>query len=87
MYMYIYIYMCIYIYIYIYIHRIAQNFGGENFGEFGETNAICQYFTQPNSRFTKVPNVSCCIFANIFLIKKYIYITLSHFRSKGKASA
>ena len=24
-------------------YRIAQNFGGENFSEFGETNAIRQY--------------------------------------------
>ena len=27
---------------------IVQNSGGGNFGEFGETNVICQYFTQPN---------------------------------------
>ena len=34
-------------------YRTAQNFGGENFsGEFSETNAIRQYFTQQNSRFT-----------------------------------
>ena len=31
-------------------YRIAQNSGGENFGEFGETNTIHQYFTQPNYR-------------------------------------
>ena len=47
----------------------SANFGGENFGKFGETNVICQYFTQPNSRFTKVANVSYCKFANIFLAK------------------
>ena len=41
----------------------------ENFGEFGKTNVIRQYFTQPNSRFTKVANVSYCKFANIFLAK------------------
>ena len=51
------------------LYRIAQNFGGENFGEFGETNIIHQYFTQLNSRFTKVANVSCCKSANIFLAK------------------
>ena len=44
---------------------IAQNFGGENFGEFGKTNVIHQYFTQPNSRFTKVANVSYRKFVNI----------------------
>ena len=40
---------------------------GEHFGEFGKTNVICQYFAQPNSRFTKVANVGYCKFANIFL--------------------
>ena len=45
---------------------ITQNFGGENFGE---TNVIRQYFTQPNSRLTKVANVSYCKFVNIFLTK------------------
>ena len=30
------------------IYCIAQNFGGENFGKFGEWSVICQYFTQPN---------------------------------------
>ena len=44
---------------------------GENFGEFCKTNAIHQYFTQPNSRFTKVANVSYCKFANIFLDKTH----------------
>ena len=34
---------------------IAQICGGEDFGKF-EPNAIHQYFTQPNSRFTKVAN-------------------------------
>ena len=32
----------------MYVHRIAQNGGGENFGEFGESGAICQSFTHPN---------------------------------------
>ena len=41
----------------------------QNFGEFGKINAIRQYFTQPNSKFTKVANVSYCKFANIFLAK------------------
>ena len=39
---------------------------GENFGK---PNTICQYFTPPNSRFTKVAmlaNVSYCKFTNIF---------------------
>ena len=40
---------------------------GENFGEFGKTNIIRQYFTLPNSRFIKVAKVSYCKFANIFL--------------------
>ena len=35
-------------------YRIAQNGGGENFGEFGKSNVIHQYFTQPNSRSTEV---------------------------------
>ena len=52
-------------------YRIAQNSGGGNFDEFGKTNAICQYFTLPNSRFTKVADVSYCKFANIFLAKTY----------------
>ena len=30
------------------------------FSEFGITNFICQYYTQPNSRFTEVANVSYC---------------------------
>ena len=47
-------------------YHIMRNSGG---GEFGKTNVICQYFTQPNSRFTKVANVSYCKFANIFLTK------------------
>ena len=47
----------------------AKFWRGENFGEFGETNAIRQYFTQPNSMFTKVANVSYCKFVNIFLTK------------------
>ena len=38
---------------------------GENFGGFGERNAIRQCFTQPNSRFTTVANVSYCKIANI----------------------
>ena len=46
-----------------------QNSGEENFGEFGKKNVILQYFTQPNSVFTKVANVSYCKFANIFLTK------------------
>ena len=50
-------------------YHIAQNFGTKNYGEFGEMNAIRQYFTQPNSRFTKVAKVSNCKFANIFLTK------------------
>ena len=50
-------------------YRIEQNFGGENFGEFGKTIVICQYFTQPNSRFTIVTNGSYCKFANAFLAK------------------
>ena len=37
--------------------RMAQNFGKGKLGEFVKLNAICQYFTQPNSRFTKVANV------------------------------
>ena len=52
---------------------------GGNFGEFGEPNTIYQYFTQPNSRFTKVANVSYCKFANIFprqtLIHQKFYAT------------
>ena len=31
---------------------------GEYLGKFGKTSIICQYFTQLNSRFTKVANVS-----------------------------
>ena len=46
-----------------------QNSGEENFGEFGKKNVILQYFTQPNSVFTKVANVSYCKFANTFLAK------------------
>ena len=38
----------------LYNYRIVQNLGGENFGEFGKLNTIHQYFTPPNSRFTKV---------------------------------
>ena len=41
----------------------------ENFGGFGETSVIRQNFTQPNSRFTKVSNVSYCKLTNIFLAK------------------
>ena len=44
----------------------SANFGGENFGEFGEMNVICQYFTHPNSRFTKVANISYCKFHQHF---------------------
>ena len=33
-----------------FVYCIAQNGGGGNFGEFGETNVIRQYFTQPNYR-------------------------------------
>ena len=45
-------------------YQIVQNFGRENFGKL---NAIRQYFTPPNSRFTKVATyVSYCKFANIF---------------------
>ena len=47
-------------------YRIAEIFGGENFGRCGKRNAIRQYFTQPNSRFTTVANVSYCNFANTF---------------------
>ena len=53
------------------MYRIVQNFGGEHFGEFGKTNVIRQYFTQPTSRFTKVGNGSYCTFANIFLVKTH----------------
>ena len=49
-----------------FMYRIAQNFGGENFGK---TIIICQYFTQPNFRFTIVTNGSYCKFTNIFLAK------------------
>ena len=48
---------------------IAQNFGRGKLNKFGEMNVICQYFAQPNSRFTKVANVSYCKFANAFLTK------------------
>ena len=54
---------------------------GENFGKFGEMNAICQYFIQPNSRSTKVANVSNCKFANIFLAKTHKTIDLPKFTS------
>jgi len=27
---------------------MVQNWGGENFGELGKLNVICQYFTKPN---------------------------------------
>ena len=48
----------------------SAKFGrGKNFGEFGKTNVIHQYFIQPVSRFTKVANVRYCKFANIFLAK------------------
>ena len=47
-------------------YRIAQNFGRE---KLGEMNVIRQYFTQPNSRFIKVANVSYCKFAKFFLAK------------------
>ena len=42
----------------------AQILAGEIFDELNVTH---QYFTQPNSRFTKVANVSFCKFVNIFL--------------------
>ena len=35
-------------------YRIAQNFGGESFGEFGEFSVICQSFTLP-----KMPLENC----------------------------
>ena len=35
------------------------------------TTAEREYFTQPNSRFTKRANVSYCKFANIFLTKTH----------------
>ena len=44
----------------------AQNSGRQ---EFGKKNVIGQHFTQPNSIFTKVANVSYCKFINIFLTK------------------
>ena len=40
----------------------------ENFGKFGEMNHS-PIFYQPNSRFTKVADVSYCKFVNIFLAK------------------
>ena len=43
-----------------YSYSIAQNFGGENFGK---TNVIRQYFTQPNYRFTKVANINSPTFS------------------------
>ena len=45
-------------YVSFFIHCIAQNLGGGNFGDFGETNTIHQYFTQPNYWFTKVADVN-----------------------------
>ena len=39
---------------------IAKFWQGRNFGKFGKTNVTHQYFTQSNSRFTKVANVSYC---------------------------
>ena len=54
----------------IYVRTVQSKIlAGENFGKFGKTNIILQYFTQPNSRFTKVANVSYCKFTNIFLAK------------------
>ena len=40
---------------YIYAHTTVGNeiLAGENFGKFGETNIVRQYFTQP-TRFSKV---------------------------------
>ena len=35
-----------------YITTVTHN--SKLWGEFGETNVICQYFTQSNSRFTTV---------------------------------
>ena len=45
------------------VYYIVQNFGR---GKLGKWNAIRQYLIQPNSRFTKVTNVSYCKFNNIF---------------------
>ena len=55
--------------VYYIMYCIVQNFRGGNFGKFGKTSAIRQYSTQPNSRLTKVANLSYCKFANIFLAK------------------
>ena len=36
------------------VYHIVQNSGGENFGKFGESEAICQSFTHPNLHFRKL---------------------------------
>ena len=36
------------------VYHIVHNLAGENLGEFGKTNVLHQYFTQPNSRFIEV---------------------------------
>ena len=42
---------------------------GKTLANLAKMNVIHQYFMQPNSRFTKVANVSYCKFTNIFLAK------------------
>ena len=42
---------------------------GENFGEFGETNVIRQYFTQPNYRSNELAIGKKIKFDNFFLAK------------------
>ena len=54
----------------VYVHyRIVKTLVGGNFGEFYKANIIPPYFTQPNSRFTKVAKIDYSKFTNIFHAK------------------
>ena len=51
-------------------HCIVQIFGGGKFGELGKPNVIHQYFTQPNSTFTKVANAIAIVNSPTFSLAK-----------------
>ena len=48
---------------------LRKTVAGENFGEFGETNVIHQYFTHPNYRSNELAISKKIKFTNIFFAK------------------
>ena len=57
---------------------------GENFGEFGETHMIHQYFTQPNSSSNELAKGYLVKFTNVFLTETLKQLICQNFPHRVK---